>query len=146
MAMQEEWAIQQVLNVYSQSCSRADWDQVIAQYLPDGIWDIPRVAARFEGHRRIREGLVHFSSSMDYIVQINSPAVITIEGGLATSHCLIRECGKYAGRDEALEVLGAYDDQLQRTAQGWKFMKRICHVYGMHNFPLSRGDQPRSAV
>jgi SnoaL-like protein len=136
--MLEEFSVQQVLSRYSEGASRADWDAVLSLYLPDAFWEIPLLGAKFEGHEHIRAGLVQFSSSMAYIVQINTPALITLEGAKATSRCLIRECGKYKDRDEGLEVLGAYDDRLLRTDQGWKFASRTCQVYGMHNFPLSR--------
>jgi hypothetical protein len=74
---------------------------------------------------------------MDFIVQLNNPALIEIKGDTATARSVIRECGKYAGRNEALEVLGFYADKLLRTSDGWKFTHRVFELRGMHNFPLS---------
>jgi SnoaL-like domain len=67
----------------------------------------------------------------------NSPGLIEFRGDQAMSRCLINECGKYKDRDEGLQILGAYEDTLIKTNEGWKFARRICVVHGMHNFPLS---------
>ncbi len=137
--MTEEFSIQQTINRYSEGASRADWDQVLSTYAPDGVWEIPHFAAKFEGHGAIREALKHFCDPMDYIVQLNAPALIEIKEGTATARSVIRECGKFAGRDEALEVLGFYADTLIRTPAGWRFSRRVFEVRGMHRFPLAPG-------
>jgi ketosteroid isomerase-like protein len=134
--MIEEYFVQRTLNRYSEAASRADWDAVLSTYLPDGVWEIPALGAKFAGHASIREGLMRFAGPMDYFVQVNAPALITLDGDSATARSVIRECGKYAGRDEALEVLGFYADRLMRAAEGWKFAHRIFELRGMHGFPL----------
>lgn len=135
--MTDEASIQQTLNRYSTAASRADWDKVLATFTPDAVWDVPDLGARFEGLEAIRSGLLRFSGPMDYIVQLNTPAVIEVDGDTATAQSVIRECGKWSGRDEALEVLGLYADKLVRTAGGWKFVERVFEIRGMHSFPLS---------
>jgi hypothetical protein len=135
--MTDEFAIQETINRYSEGASRADWEQVLATYLPDGVWEIPALNAKFEGHKALRDGLMQFSGPMDYMVQLNSPALIKIDGDKATARSVIRECGKFSGRDEALEVLGFYADDLVRTANGWKFRRRLFELKGMHSFAMS---------
>ena len=78
--MTDEFAIQETINRYSEGASRADWDQVLSTYLPNGVWEIPDLKAKFEGHKALREGLMHFAGPMDYIVQLNSPALIKLDG------------------------------------------------------------------
>jgi len=134
--MIEELSIQQTLNRYSESASRADWEQVLSTYVPDGVWEIPYLGAKFEGHDAIRDALRHFGGPMDYIVQINAPALIDVNEDTATARSVIRECGKFMGQNEALEVLGFYADTLLRTPAGWKFTHRVFEVRGMHRFPL----------
>jgi hypothetical protein len=65
---------------------------------------------------------------------MNSPAIIEVDGDRATAHSIIRECGKYAGRQTCLEVLGLYDDELVRTADGWRFARRVFTVRGIHDY------------
>jgi SnoaL-like domain len=134
--MIEEFSIQQTLNCYTEGASRADWNQVLSTYVRDGVWEIPYFGAKFAGHEALRDALIHFSAPMDYIVQLNTPALIKIDGSTATARSVIRECGKYAGRNEGLEVLGFYADTLVRTSDGWKFTRRVFEVRGMHGFAL----------
>jgi ketosteroid isomerase-like protein len=137
--MQDEVAIQQTLNSYTDGASRADWDQVMATFMSDGIWEIPASGARFQGHAAIRQAMAGFVMQMAYFVQINAPAIISVKGDKASARSVIRECGKFANRDEALEVLGFYSDELARTPEGWKFTRRSFRAGGFHNFALLPG-------
>ena len=134
--MLDEIAIQQTLNRYTEGACRRDWEQVMSTFTPDGTWEIPGLGARYDDHAVIRNVMASFVGQMAYFVQINSPAVISVTGDKATAHSIIRECGKFADRDEALEILGRYKDELIRTADGWKFTRRVFYAFGQHRFPL----------
>ena len=134
--MSEESDIQQTLNKYSEGVSRADWDQVMSTFMPDGIWDVPEQQTYAQGQALIREAMTAFASQVDYIVQMNSPATITVSGDKATARSVIRECGKFAGRNEAVEIMGCYRDELIRTPEGWKFARRTFDIGGIHTFTL----------
>ena len=133
--MLDELAVQRTLNTYTQGCSQADWDTVMSTFLPDGVWEV-RGVGEFQGYAAIQAVMSAFVGQMAYFVQINSPALIAINGDKATARSIIRECGKYADRDEALEVLGFYTDALVRTLGGWKFARRTFKSAGMHACPL----------
>jgi hypothetical protein len=134
--MIDEIAIQQTLNTYTEGASRRDWDQLLSTFAPGGVWEIPGLKARYDNPAAMRQVMTAFVEQMAYFVQINSPAVISVQGDKATARCMIRECGKFAGRDEALEILGRYDDELVRTDKGWKFARRAFYAFGQHRFPL----------
>jgi ketosteroid isomerase-like protein len=134
--MNDHIAIQQTLNRYTEAASRADWNQAAATFLSDGIWEIASFGQKFQGRAAIMEALAGFVAPMDYMVQINAPGVIVVDGDTATVRSAIRECGKFSGKDEALEVLGFYADKLVRTSDGWRFAHRAFEVRGMHRFPL----------
>ncbi len=134
--MSDEIAIQQTLNRYSEAASRADWHQVLSTFTVDATWEIADSGARYQDHSVIQRVMAAFVGQMAYFVQINSPAIITVEGDEAVASSLIRECGKFADRDEALEVFGRYADELVRTAQGWKFTRRVFHALGHHRFTV----------
>jgi len=74
------------------------------------------------------------TGTLEYMVQLNSPAIIVVDGDRATAHSIIRECGKYAGKQLNLEVLGVYDDELVRLPEGWRFAKRRFSTQGMHDY------------
>jgi hypothetical protein len=132
--MLDEVAIQQTLNRYTQGASGRDWSQVLSTFTPDGVWEAGGM--RFEGQAAMGAAMPAFVAEFDYFVQANAPAVITVDGDKATAHSVIRECGKYAGADEILEVLGTYSDELVRTAEGWKFTRRTFATLGAHSLPL----------
>lgn len=130
--MHDHIAIQQTINLYTEGASRADWDQVIATFLPGGIWEIAGGGVQ-SGHDAIRAAMAAFVSQMAYYVQLNAPAVIHVEGDRATARSVIRECGKYADRDSVLDVVGFYNDELVRTPDGWRFARRTFRAAGMRD-------------
>lgn len=132
-------AIQQVLNRYSDGCTRRDWAQVEATFMSDGIWEVPALGTFHQGWAAMQPAMAGFVAQMDYFIQINSPAIIEVSGDSAAARSTIRECGKFSGRDEALEVMGVYSDELVRTAAGWKFARKTFRGLGVHRFPLCTG-------
>jgi len=131
-------AIQQALNLYSSGCSQRDWPLVMGLFLPDGVWEVTGQEP-VVGHAAMEAAMAGFLTRLDYFVQINSPATIRIDGDRAVAQTTIRECGKIKDRDEALEVMGFYTDDLVRTPEGWKFAKKLFRGAGMHRFPLCPG-------
>jgi hypothetical protein len=134
----EQNAIQQTLNLYSEGCSRGDWAQVEATFLPDGVWVAPAVGT-FTGWSEMYPVMSGFVAQMDYFIQVNAPAIIEVQGNTAYARSVIRECGKFKDRDEALEVMGIYSDELALTEAGWRFVRRTFQGLGAHRFPLSPG-------
>jgi ketosteroid isomerase-like protein len=134
--MLDEIAIQQTLNLYTEGACLGDWQQVMSTFTADATWEIPALKARHQGHDVIQKVMSDFVGRMTYFVQINSPAIIAVDGNTATARCLIRECGKYKDRDETLEVFGRYCDDLIRTPDGWKFTRRVFQPLGMQNYAL----------
>jgi uncharacterized protein (TIGR02246 family) len=133
--MSDETAIQYLLNRYSEGATRADWDMVMSTFTEDGVWEIPGNELR--GHEAIRAAMSAFTMQFAHYVQINSPATILVEGDRATARSIVRECGRYKERDEALEVMGFYHDELVRTAAGWLFARKRFETIGMQEFKLS---------
>jgi hypothetical protein len=138
--MLDEIAIQQTINRYSEGASRADWDRVLSTFTSSASWEIPAFGAVYRQHDVIRAAMAGFVGQMAYFVQINAPAVISVNGERATARSIIRECGKFADRDEALEIMGFYDDELMRTEHGWKFTRRVFQLLGQHRFALLKID------
>jgi len=139
MSSEDGWAIQQLMNRYTEGACRRDWPQVLGTFAPTGVWSVPARGIELTGHEAIRPAMSGFVDQMDYFVQMNSAAVIEVDGDSATAKSVIRECGKFTGRDEALEVLGHYTDDLVRTPEGWKFARRTFTSFGLHRFALLAG-------
>ena len=133
------WAIQQLMNRYTEGACRRDWALVMATFAEDATWSVPARGIELTGHAAIEPAMSGFVDRMDYFVQMNSAAVIEVDGNRAHARSVIRECGKFKGRDEALEVLGHYEDELVRGAEGWKFARRTFSSFGLHRFALLAG-------
>lgn len=132
--MSDEFAIQQTLNTYSYNATIGDLPAMVATFAADGVWEVPGIGALCTGHEEILAAAQGITGAIEYMVQMNSPAIIEVDGDTATAKSIIREAGKYAGRNTNLEVLGLYEDQLKRTADGWRFAKRSFTVRGMHDY------------
>jgi ketosteroid isomerase-like protein len=132
--MSDEIAIQQTLNTYSFNASTGDLAAMVATFAEDGAWVVPGAGITCTGHEQILAAASAITGAIEYMVQLNSPAIIEVDGDTATAKSIIRECGKYIGRQTNLEVLGLYEDELVRTADGWRFAKRTFTTRGMHDF------------
>jgi hypothetical protein len=134
--MRDQDLIQNTLNIYSLCAGLRDWDRQASTYAPEGAWEVTHLGLRFEGRDNVHKALLQFSSAMEYVQQLNSPAVIEVRGDSAVAECSIRECGKYVGRNEGFEFLGIYVDRLRRFDDGWKFTERVFKVVGTHDFQI----------
>ena len=95
--MSDEFAIQQTLNTYSFNATVGDLEAMVETFAPDEVWDVPGIGAHMEGREAILAGASAITGAIEYMVQLNSPAIIEIDGDKATARSIIRECGKYAG-------------------------------------------------
>jgi ketosteroid isomerase-like protein len=136
--MTDHQAIQTLHSIYAEGSSIGDFDQVTGCFTEDGIWDAG-VAGVHQGRENMAKFMAGFVSQFAYYIQTNSPAIISVDGDTATSRATVRECGKFRGRDEALEVMGYYNDDLIRTPGGWKFTRRRFTGLGAHRFALMVG-------
>ncbi len=134
--MSDEFSIQQTLSTYCLAASSRDWDLILTVFTPDAVWEVPSLGAKFHGHQAIREGFIALTSTTQYIVQVNAPALIQVDGDTATARALMRECGRHMDRDEVFEIHGIYTDRLARTAEGWKFTHRKLAVLARHSYPV----------
>jgi ketosteroid isomerase-like protein len=135
-AMNDAFEIQQTINLYHQAGSTGEFDLMVATFAPDGVWEFTRSGQRFEGHAAIRAAVDGFTAALEYVAQINAPALIAVEGDVATARSSIRETAKFAGRGEGIEAFGVYVDRLARTPAGWKFTHRAFDLRWMHRVAI----------
>lgn len=126
--------IQTLLNIYSEAASRGDFASVVETFTEEGSWEVATFGLKFSGHDTIASAQKEFITAMEYLVQMNAPAVIRVDGDKATARSTIRECGKFKDKLEAVEFMGTYVDELERTEKGWKFSKRVFSLIGTHRF------------
>jgi ketosteroid isomerase-like protein len=130
--MLEKVEIQETISRYHEGASKFDWDAIIATFLPDGIWEVPSLKVRAEGHAGLRETMPALVETIEYLVQINAPAIIEVDGETASARSLIRELAKFRDGGMYMDVVGQFDDRLRRTPEGWRFAHRTFTVFGSH--------------
>ncbi|MFM6931291.1 MAG: nuclear transport factor 2 family protein, partial [Novosphingobium sp.] len=87
-------AIQQLMNRYSDAATRRDWVQMAAVFTADGEWLVPEQGMAFCGPDAIVPPMAALLEGFDYFVQMNSAAVIEVDGDRATARSIVRESGK----------------------------------------------------
>jgi hypothetical protein len=122
--------IQETISLYHEGGSKTDWDQVMATFLADGIWEVPALRIRSQGHAAIREAMTTLMEPIEYLVQINAPAIIAVDGDSASARSLIRECAKLRDQPGLIDVVGQFNDELHRTSDGWRFAHRTFTILG----------------
>lgn len=137
--MNDKAEIQDILNLYSDGASRRDFDQVIATFVEDSIWEVADTPHRFVGATAIKGAFRAFTATTSYLVQMNAPGVITVDGDTATARSTIREVGRYSDRDELFDCVGTYYDSFVRTTEGWRFTHRRFVTHGISAWPVLPG-------
>lgn len=127
---EDHYQVQRVITAYSLLTGRGDWAPVLALFTPDAVWEIPHLGLVFAGRAAIAEALAALSADLEWVLQLNAPALIEVTGDEATARSGIREAGKFKDRDESVEYFGIYADRLVRTAEGWKFARRVFEGVG----------------
>jgi ketosteroid isomerase-like protein len=130
--MSDEADIQDTISRYHEAASTSDWDQIEATFLPDGTWEVPAMRLRCQGHAEIRATMPALVEAIEYLVQINAPAIIEVDGDRATARSLVRECAQFRDGGVYMDVVGQFVDELARTPHGWRFAHRTFTIIGTH--------------
>ena len=130
--------IQELISSFAEAGSRRNWDNAVATFAPDGTWELTGSEHRLKGHAELRAGFPKFVEGTEYLLQMNAPAIISVDGARATARSLIREGGKMKDLDEWIDILGSYEDRLIRMPQGWRFAHRAFTMFGMARTPTLR--------
>ena len=136
--MIDELAIQQTISLYHEGASKPDLEQLIGTFLPNGVWEVPALGFRCEGHAAMRDLMSAVLAPIEYLVQINAPAIIVVDGDRASARSLVRECAKYRDQERPVDVVGQFTDDLARTPTGWKFAHRRFAILGTDGQPGGR--------
>jgi hypothetical protein len=136
----EEWldrqAVQDLIHRYSDSVTRADYEQTATVFAPDAVWEDPQSDVRFESAREFMDYLVEGSTSLDLLIQTpHSPVVELLGDGRAKATTTIHEIVRgVATADSAVGAIGSeinvdrygiYHDELAKFGPEWKFTHRI---------------------
>lgn len=103
-----------------------DVEGLVNMFVPDGIWDGSPYLPRVEGHAQIRELFTSFGAQPFVMHNVMNP-IIEIDGDTAHGdwHAIIPGIVPPNIPDmppnQAVWVLGKYQEDYVRTPEGWKF-------------------------
>jgi len=122
--MSEYMAVQTVITRYCDAVTRRDWAALADLFAPDATWDvIGHVTFHFAG-ADVVPGIRGIVESTGSLVQINTPALIEIDGDRATARSTIYELGTDKEKAHRFEEPGLYEDVLTKIGGKWKFSAR----------------------
>lgn len=97
-------------------------EELVNMFTPDGIWDGgPVLNARAEGSEQIHQLFTHFQVVEFVIHNVMNP-IIEIDGDTALGdwHAIITSTSGSGKDRQAMWILGKYNEEYVRTAEGWK--------------------------
>lgn len=124
--------VQDTISRYHEAASLRDWDRLLATFHPDAVWEVPALGIRCQGHDELRATMPGLVEPIEYLVQINAPAIIDVEGDTASARSLIRESAQLRDGGVLMDVVGRFVDELVRTGDGWRFTRRTFTIIGSH--------------
>jgi ketosteroid isomerase-like protein len=127
--MLDKIEIQDLISRYSDAITRRDWEAVTSAFSPEATWHVVgQPAFQFKG-RDVGPGIRSLVEPSNYLVQMNTPALIEINGDEATARSTILESGEYeAGKFQPFKArfdsFGTYEDVLRKVDGRWRFASR----------------------
>jgi ketosteroid isomerase-like protein len=115
-------AIRELVNDYTDAANRRDPARAAATYAPEGALNARGVDVI--GRDAIRQAFERVFGGRDLIFQVTQPGPLEVSGDRAWTRTWIREWTRKAGKATPRVFLGLYQDELIRTAEGWRFARR----------------------
>jgi ketosteroid isomerase-like protein len=121
--MSDEIEINRLLAAYSHAVMRLDPAGAAAVYAEDGVlsaFNGPDIV----GRTMIEATFVKVFAPVRFLIQNCGAVVIEVDGDRARASSSVSELLQSKGSDQVSCCFGNYDDDLVRTADGWRFAKR----------------------
>ena len=124
--LEEKDAIRELMARYCFHFDNGEFDSWLDLFTPDGAFDLGAMG-RFRG----RESLQQFLTSLPLTNGVRMMkhcvmnSIVSVIGDQATaqSYVVVVRGGEHL----AISIAGRYDDQLTKTASGWRFRERKVH-------------------
>jgi hypothetical protein len=117
-------AIQIQISRYTDAVNSRNWAAFPNIFAKDASWEAIGLDIRFDGLDAITSGLSKIVTGMSRFVQMNTPAVIELDGDRASARSTIYEIGESESQGSWFEAYGRYEDELVRHNGVWLFQSR----------------------
>jgi SnoaL-like domain len=134
-------AIIEITHRYCWALDSREWALLDDVFLPDATAELR--SSLLEGRDAIRDRIAGAIGSLDATHHMVSNHIVTIDGDRATSRCYLHS---QHVRNDAVGgvnyvIAGRYEDELVRTASGWRIaFRRLVSVWTEGNIGVVRRD------
>jgi 3-phenylpropionate/cinnamic acid dioxygenase small subunit len=130
--------IQELQNYYSYSIDSGQYDQLDAMFTPDATYHF--VTGSTDNIESLKNTIRDALSTLTTSQHINGNQWADIDGDLAKAGCYftVHMYKEGLANGEHFEMGGRYDDELVRTADGWRFSKRTITILWSDGNPKVR--------
>lgn len=116
-------AISQLAVSYSEAICRGEIDEAVLAYAADGVL-ASATTADAVGHDAIAATIRNATKEAEFVFQTTHCGLVDVQGDTAWARFPTTEWVKL--RDgRGLQFLGVYEDNLERTPEGWRFTRRF---------------------
>jgi 3-phenylpropionate/cinnamic acid dioxygenase small subunit len=116
-------AIQQLLSRYTYACDTRDWDLLDACFLPDARIQYESLPPFPDGYAGLRGSTVRTLTLLRSTQHLLGNLHVTVDGDRATAASYV-QATHVADDGRSWVTGGRYDDELVRTADGWRIAAR----------------------
>jgi SnoaL-like domain len=129
--------IQNQINRYTSAVNRRDWQALADVFAAEGTWEcIGPPALKFEGQRNIVAGLKENITRAKMLVQMNTPAVISVRDARASAHSTMFEVAEFPQDEVRCEIFGMYEDELIPCNGSWLFQSRAFTIIELRSLRI----------
>jgi hypothetical protein len=138
--MSQHSEIQNQLNRYTCAVNRRDWDELAAVFTEQGVWECKGPPdLKFAGRAALIEGLKASIGATKMLVQMNTPAMIAVQGTRATARSTMLEVATFPDQNLRCEIFGMYEDKIVQTGGVWQFEIRSFTIIELRNLKIDAG-------
>jgi 3-phenylpropionate/cinnamic acid dioxygenase small subunit len=125
-ALTDRFAIVDLLHRYATGLDTRDWDKLASVFTHDGVADYGALGGVNEGPAAIVKLCSGALEGLDASQHIISNEVIEVDGDRARARCYFKAQHVFRGAEGGDNFLvgGTYEDEIVRTAEGWRIERR----------------------
>ena len=116
-------AIRALVDRYSDAANRCNTADMAATYAEDAT--LNALGNELSGRAAIQGAFDQTIPLMQVMNQVCSGGVVEVNGDRATARWNVTEFSKRHGKELIEMFLGNYEDEMIRTADGWRFSRRV---------------------
>jgi hypothetical protein len=117
-------AIEDLVNLY---CHNADYNPPESMrdiFIPEAVWEVPAMDLRCEGIDAIVAFFTQSRAGFGSARHVISNLIVQGDGDHATASCYLQVI-KVDEEPKQIVSFGRYQDELVRTAEGWRLRHRL---------------------